>query len=182
MEIGKTLYLTKRKEWRAWLARYHSKEREIWLVYYNKASGIPRLPYNDAVEEALCYGWIDSTVKNVDAVSFAQRFTPRRLKSGLSELNRERVHRLIKAGKMTMFGLAKIIRHLQKEFELPRDILEAIKADKKTRVNFLKFPEYYRAIRVAFIAGARRRPEEFQRMPKHSLEMTKKGKKFGMVQ
>ena len=66
MEISKIIYVTKRKEWRAWLAKNHKKEKEIWLVYYRKASGKPRIPYNDAVEEALCYGWIDSTVKRID--------------------------------------------------------------------------------------------------------------------
>ena len=63
MEI---LYITKRQELRKWLAKNYKKEKEIWLIYYKKASGKPRIPYNDAVEEALCYGWIDSTVKRID--------------------------------------------------------------------------------------------------------------------
>jgi|SRR3989344_9016006 len=66
MEIGKTLYLTDRKAWRKWLVKHHSNEPEIWLIYYNKASGKPSLPYNDAVEEALCFGWIDMSRKRPD--------------------------------------------------------------------------------------------------------------------
>ena len=59
MKLGTTLYVTNRKAWRAWLAKNHARQTEIWLIYYKKHSGQPRIPYNDAVEEALCYGWID---------------------------------------------------------------------------------------------------------------------------
>src|SRR5206468_6830236 len=66
MKVGKTLYVKNRRGWRAWLATHHRTEPEIWLIYYKKHSGKPRIPYNDAVEEALCYGWIDSITKPVD--------------------------------------------------------------------------------------------------------------------
>jgi uncharacterized protein YdeI (YjbR/CyaY-like superfamily) len=78
MELGKTLYLSDRKAWRKWLSRNHSKEAEIWLLYPNSRSGRPRIPYDAAVEEALCFGWIDSTVKKTGRDETAQRFTPRR--------------------------------------------------------------------------------------------------------
>src|SRR2546430_10940490 len=78
MEIGTTLYVKDRRQWRAWLARHHKTAPEIWLIYYKKHSGRPRIPYSDAVEEALCYGWIDSITKPVDEDRWAQRFTPRR--------------------------------------------------------------------------------------------------------
>src|SRR5205823_14606788 len=84
-----------RAKWRAWLRRNHSKSKGTWLVYYRKASGKPRIAYNAAVEEALCYGWIDSQQKGVDAERLAQRFTPRRPGSALSEMNRQRVRRLV---------------------------------------------------------------------------------------
>ena len=93
----------------------HSKESEIWLIYYRKSSGKPRISYNDAVEEALCFGWIDSTAKPVDDVSWAQRFTPRRKNSKLSELNKERVRQMIKAKKMTKFGLEKIKHEMHED-------------------------------------------------------------------
>ena len=108
MEITKTLYVTDRDNWRKWLEKYHNKEPEIWLVYYNKVSGKPTLPYNDAVEEALCFGWIDSTVKKIDEESYGQRFSPRNQRSNWSEANKERVIRLLKLGKMTPTGIAKL--------------------------------------------------------------------------
>src|SRR6266550_780763 len=74
MEIGTTLYAKDRRQWRSWLARHHRTAPEIWLIYYKKHSGKPRIPYIDAVEEALCYGWIDSIVKPVDEDRWAQRF------------------------------------------------------------------------------------------------------------
>src|SRR5881396_1085144 len=108
MNLGKTFYAKNRKEWRAWLAQHHRAAPEIWLVYYKKDSGKPRIPYNHAVEEALCYGWIDSLLKPIDAVCYAQRFSPRRPTSRLSAMNRERVRRLIASGRMTRFGLESI--------------------------------------------------------------------------
>src|SRR3989442_7399108 len=108
MEIGTTLYVKDRRQWRAWLARHHKTAPEIWLIYYKKHSGRPRIPYSDAVEEALCYGWIDSITKPVDEDRWAQRFSPRRPSSRLSEMNRERVRRLIAARRMTKAGLARI--------------------------------------------------------------------------
>ena len=100
MDIGKTLYVTDRKDWRKWLSRNYEKEKEIWLIYYRKHSNKPRISYNAAVEEALCYGWIDSTFKGIDEEKFAQRFSPRRPKSKLSEMNKERIQQLIQKKKI----------------------------------------------------------------------------------
>ena len=103
-----TLYVTDRDEWRDWLAKHHGSEAEVWLIYYKKESGRPRIPYDHAVEEALCFGWIDSIVKRVDDEKFAQKFTPRRDRSRWSALNRRRLRTLIRDGRMTEAGLAKI--------------------------------------------------------------------------
>src|SRR5437016_4123140 len=108
MEIGTTLYVKDRRQWRSWLARHHRTAPEIWLIYYKKHRGTPRIPYSDAVEEALCYGGIDSIVKPVDEDRWAQRFSPRRPSSRLSAMNRERVRRLIAARRMTKAGLERI--------------------------------------------------------------------------
>src|SRR5580704_4649685 len=78
MAISKMLHVTTRDEWRDWLAKHHASETEIWLIYHKKQSGQPRIPYDHAVEEALCFGWIDSIVKRIDDQKFAQKFTPRR--------------------------------------------------------------------------------------------------------
>jgi uncharacterized protein YdeI (YjbR/CyaY-like superfamily) len=100
------LYVTTRDEWRAWLAEHHDTEKEVWLVSYKKHTGRPQIPYDDAVEEALCFGWIDSLVKTIDDERFAQKFTPRKEKSNWSESNKGRVRKLVREGRMTEAGLA----------------------------------------------------------------------------
>ncbi len=181
MDLGQTLYVDNRAEWRSWLAKNRGKAKEIWLVFYRKASGKARISYDDAVEEALCFGWIDSTVKNVDKDSFAQRFTPRKPGSPISEMNRIRALRLIDMGLMTPAGLA-VLGDLNTKFKIPGDILKELKKDKTVWKNFQAFPEDYRMIRIAYVDGARKRPEEFERRLKNLLKMTAKNKKFGMVQ
>lgn len=182
MKLGQTLYLTNRKAWRAWLAKNHAREKEIWLIYYKKHSGKPRIPYNGAVEEALCYGWIDSIIKRIDDDRMAQRFSPRRAKSVLSETNKERVRRLVKAKKMTRFGLEKIQTQLEQTFVAADDIISELKKDEKTWKNFRAFPQSYQRIRVGWIDASRRRPEVFQTRLRYFLKMTAQNKRFGMVQ
>lgn len=180
MELGKLLYVKDAGEWRKWLFKNHKREKEIWLVFWKKSSGRERVSYNDAVDEALCFGWIDSTVKSVGKDSFAQRFTPRRPKSLVSELNKERIRRLIKFGKMMDEGLS-ALGNWDVKFEIPEDILKELKKDKETWKNFKNFPDSYKSIRIAFIDGARKRPEEFERRLNNFLKMTKMGKTFGML-
>ena len=187
MEIGKILCVADRKKWRSWLAKNHNKEKEVWLVYYRKSSGKKRIPYNDAVEEALCYGWIDSTMKCIDEKSFAQRFTPRRSNSVLSQLNKERIHRLIKEKKMTVKGLNAVKHAFDASLKdskciIKDDILKLLNEDKETWENFQKFPESYKRIRIGWIEEARTRPELFNKRLKYFLKMTAKNKRYGMVQ
>ena len=99
MEITDTLRVDHRAAWRAWLKKNYKTKKEIWLIYYRKSSGKPRIPYNDAVEEALCFGWIDSNVKTLDEERFAQRFSPRKPKAAYSPANRERLRKLIAEGR-----------------------------------------------------------------------------------
>src|SRR5712692_182914 len=100
-KVTATLYVHRVADWRAWLRKHHKTSREIWLVYYRKDSGKPRISYNDAVDEALCFGWIDSTAKKIDADRTAQRFTPRRPGSPTSEMNKARARRLVREQRMT---------------------------------------------------------------------------------
>jgi len=193
MEITETLYVTNREQWRSWLVQNHISAKEIWLIYYRKNTGKPRISYNDAVEIAICYGWIDSTIKLLDNDRTVQRFSPRRKKSELSEMNKERVRRLILSGEMTPFGLEKIIhhfdediemtnRHILKEFKIPKDIIDALKSDPIVWHNFEQFPGHYKIIRTGWIDGARKRPDEFQKRLKYFIKMTMKNKMFGLVQ
>jgi uncharacterized protein YdeI (YjbR/CyaY-like superfamily) len=182
MKLGKTVCFTKRSEWRAWLAANHKSEKEIWLIDYLKGSGKASLTYNDEVDEALNFGWIDSTVKKIDEVTNARRFTPRRPNSPLSEMNKERVRRLIKAGRMTPAGLAAAGDLSVESFSVPADILKALQSDEQTWKNYNHFPASYQRIRIGWIEGARKRPAEFEKRLRYFLKMTALNKKFGMVQ
>ena len=181
MEIGKTLYVTQRSEWREWLSANHGTEKEIWLIGYRKNVGQTQPAYNDAVEEALCFGWIDSTIKKLDAERNAQRYTPRRPNSPFSEMNKERVRRLIAAGLMTPAGLAAAGDLSTENFTIAEDILQALKADAQVWQNFSAFPESYQRIRVGWIEGARKRPAEFEKRLRYFIKMTAANKKYGMV-
>jgi uncharacterized protein YdeI (YjbR/CyaY-like superfamily) len=182
VKIGKTLYVKNRKEWRAWLAKHHRTAAEIWLIYYKKDSGKARIPYNDAVDEALCYGWIDGIVKPIDARKYAQRYSPRRKTSKLSDMNRERVRRLVKSGRMTKAGLAAIAHTGKGSAKLPDDIVKRLKADPSVWKNFQRFPPSYKRIRVGWIAAARQRRKAYEQRLNYFLKMTKQNKRFGMVQ
>jgi uncharacterized protein YdeI (YjbR/CyaY-like superfamily) len=164
MKLGKTLYVRTRAQWRRWLASHHARASEIWLIYPKARSGEPRIPYNHAVEEALCYGWIDSIVKTVDSDRYAQRFTPRKPKSPWSPMNRERVRRLIRAGRMTAYGMARVPVDLRSgkrsppsargpRLVLAPDIREALRADRATWAHFRRFPASYKRIRIGWIEG-----------------------------
>jgi len=184
VDIGKTLYLTNREQWRSWLAKNHAKKKEIWLIYYRKSSSKPRIPYNDAVEEALCYGWIDSIMKNMDNERFCQRFTPRRTKSVLSEMNKERIRMMIRARKITPFGLMAVSHAFDRNQKLAikPDIIKAIKSNKDAWKNFQKFPKGYKMVRIGYIEGYRDYSKKmFLKTLSYFIKMTAKNKKFGMV-
>lgn len=179
MDGLKTVYVTNRKDWRAWLEKNFDTEKEVWLVYPKKASGKPRISYNDAVEEALCFGWIDSRVKSIDAENSAQRFSPRNPKSGFSQANKERLKWLLKENllHLTMQETAKMV--LKEKFVFPTDIVNAIKADKSAWDNYQKFSSAYKRIRVAYIDATRKRPEEFKKRLANFIKKTKEDKQIG---
>ena len=179
MKISKTLDVPNRKAWRAWLKAHYKTEKEIWLVYYRKQSGKPRIAYNDAVEEALCFGWIDSTVKNLDAERFVQKFSPRKPRSAYSQANKERLQRLRARGKVMNDVLATLGDVAAEKFEFPSDILQAIQTNELAWKHFQTYSAPYRRIRVAFVDGARDRPAEFCKRLKHFLRMTEQNKQFG---
>jgi uncharacterized protein YdeI (YjbR/CyaY-like superfamily) len=97
-----------RAEWRAWLVENHTRTEGVWLVSYKKATGKPRFEYDEAVEEALCFGWIDSKGNKLDEERSLLWFAPRKAKTGWSKPNKERVEKLLAAGAMTPAGLAKV--------------------------------------------------------------------------
>lgn len=179
MDITQTIYITSRKDWRNWLKKNYKTETEIWLVYPRKATGKPRIEYNDAVEQALCFGWIDSTAKKLDEEHTAQRFTPRRPKAKYSQANIERLRYLVARKQVIKEVVESLGDLLSEEFAIPDDILKTIKANKNAWKNFQAFSDSYVRIRIAFIEGARKRPEEFQKRLRHFIEMTEQNKIFG---
>jgi uncharacterized protein YdeI (YjbR/CyaY-like superfamily) len=179
MEITKTLHVTDRKDWRAWLRQHYKTEKEIWLIYYKKAAGQPRILYNDAVEEALCFGWIDSTIKSLDEKRSAQRFSPRRPKSQYSPANKERLRKLLKQHKVIKEVRATLEDLADEKLEIPKDILKAIQTNEEAWKHFQKFSGAYKRIRIGFIEGARHRPEEFKKRLRYFIKMTEKNKQYG---
>lgn len=97
-----------RKEWRQWLEENHHLEKSVWLIYHKKSARIPTITWSEAVEEALCFGWIDSLSKPLDEKRFMQFFSKRKPGSGWSKINKEKVKKLIEAGLMTLSGFETI--------------------------------------------------------------------------
>ena len=182
MEVGERLEVRTRAAWRSWLRRNHGRKSEIWLVLHTKASGKRSIAYNDAVDEALCFGWIDSTVKKVSALSRAQRFTPRREGSPVSEMNKARARRLVREGRMTAAGRAALGTALRRErLVVAPDVRRALRAQAGAWARFEKLPAAYKRIRLGFIEGARGRPEVFATRLRYFVRMTAQGKRYGMV-
>ncbi len=179
MEITQILYITTRKDWRNWLKKNYKTIPEIWLVYPKKTTGKPRIEYNDAVEEALCFGWIDSIIKKLDDGHTVQRFSPRKPRAKYSQANIERLRSLVAEKKVVKEVAETLGDILNVEFVIPPDILKAIKANQEAWKNFQTFSDSYIRIRIAFIDGARHRPEEFKKRLRYFIEMTEKNKIFG---
>jgi uncharacterized protein YdeI (YjbR/CyaY-like superfamily) len=155
-----------RKAWRVWLKQNHASSAGVWLVYAKKHSGIPSLTYNDAVEEALCFGWIDSKINPIDDSFYMQVFTPRKLKSAWSPLNKVRVERLLAAGLMTPAGLL-MVKAAQEsgtwnatkqieEMIIPPDLAKAIKANPEASRNWGSYSASRRKGVLYRLAGAKR--------------------------
>ncbi len=106
--MAEQLYVIDREDWRKWLKKNYDVKKEVWLIYYRKCSGRPSISYDESVEEALCFGWVDSIIKKIDDEKFGRKFSPRTGKSGWSESNKKRAESMIKEAKMTEAGLAKI--------------------------------------------------------------------------
>lgn len=179
MEITQTLYVTDPNEWREWLHAHYRTEKEIWLVYYKKETGKPRIGYNEAVEQALCFGWIDSIVRSLDEDRTVQRFSPRKPGSGYSQQNIERLRHLVAQGLVMEEVVSSLGDLLEREFVFPPDILDAIRADDQAWENYQKFSEPYKRIRVAFIDGARKRRAEFKKRLNYFIKMTRDNKLIG---
>jgi uncharacterized protein YdeI (YjbR/CyaY-like superfamily) len=155
-----------RKAWRTWLDKHHTKSTGTWLVYAKKHSGLPSLTYKDAVEEALCFGWIDSKIHPIDDDFYMQVFTPRKAKSAWSALNKARVKQLLAAGLMTAAGLAVVeaakasgtwnaSEHAEKLI-VPPDLERAITANPEASRHWASYTDSRRKGVLYRLAGAKR--------------------------
>ncbi len=108
MKIEHSLYVTNRQDWRSWLEKNYASQGEVWLIFYKKPSPNANISYEDAVEEALCFGWIDSLIQKIDDETYGRKFTPRAINAKWSPSNRRRVAKLVREGRMTEAGLAKV--------------------------------------------------------------------------
>ena len=175
-ERMKIFYTSERGVWRGWLAAHFETEKEIWFVFPMKESGDKSLSYNDAVEEALCFGWIDSTIKHIDPTHRAQRFTPRKKGSPYSRPNIERLIWLDEQGLIHPQVREDVLPVIRAPYIFPNDILDVIKADTVAWENYEKMPEPYKRIRIAYIDAARNRSDEFQKRIDSFLKKTHAGK------
>jgi len=187
----KKLYFPTSKAWRKWLSQNYDKESEIWLVYYKKESHKPSIPYEDSVEEALCFGWIDSIIKKIDEESYARKFTPRKENSQWSQSNKWRIKKLIAEKRMTNIGLAKVesakrtglwdreIERPQLDFETPDDFLAALSENKTAQLNFENMRFSHQKPFITWICMAKRK-ETRERRIKESIMLLEKGEKLGL--
>lgn len=180
MEFKNLLPAKNRDELRQWLSENYSKEDECWVVVKR---GRPidngTFWYIDAVEEAMCFGWIDSTTKKMENGITAQRLAPRRKNSLWSELNKERCRRMERLGRMTDAGRVVLPDMSSTGFIIDTEILEALKADEEVWENFLKFPTLYQRVRIDTIQIKKKQPELFQSRLQKLIDNTKKGIMYG---
>ena len=185
------LYVRTRKEWHRWLEKNHSTVEDVWLIYYKKPSGKPRIPYGEAVEEALCFGWIDGKIKKIDEEYYIQRFTPRRRGSRWSKYNINRVEKLIKEGKMEPAGLKAFNEAQEKpkliydnkasgEPVMPEDLSDAFNKNSKALVNFKNFCQSTRRIYIDWLNSAKKEETRLRRIGK-IVGLSEQNRKPGMI-
>lgn len=180
MEPKNILMITTRADFRKWLIENHDRESECWMVA--KKGKIPPTDcvwYLDAVEEVLCFGWIDTTHKKIDGIDM-QRFTPRAAKSSWSELNKERCRRLEKLGMMTDAGRQVLPDMSENGFVIDTEIAQAFQDDPTAWENFKTFPKLYQRVRIDSIQRDKKKDREvFDKRLKKLIEQSRAGKMFG---
>ena len=181
----KTVELATRQQWRAWLQKHHDSETEIWLVFYKRHTGVKSVEYRDALEEALCFGWVDSLVKRLDEDRFARKFTPRKAESRWSTVNRRLYADLLARGLIAPPGLKR--PPTDKSGDAPRRSLSAVpayieqglKADPRAWAFFESLAPSYRRQCIAWIDSAKREETKRKRL-REVIDLMAAGKKLGL--
>jgi uncharacterized protein YdeI (YjbR/CyaY-like superfamily) len=183
-----TRSFTTPKEWRSWLSKHHATPEGIWLRFFKKASGVKSITHAEALDEALCFGWIDGQLKTCDTQSWLQKFTPRRRKSIWSKRNREHVARLIKEKRMTAAGLKEIetakndgrwegAYDSPKTMQVPADFLRELKKDKAAHAFFQTLNKA-NTYAIAWRLQTAKKPETREKRIQALLQMLGQGKKL----
>jgi uncharacterized protein YdeI (YjbR/CyaY-like superfamily) len=190
VEIGKQRCMSNRRQWRTWLQKHHASEEELWLIFYKKHTGKVSLVYEDAVQEALCFGWIDGILKRIDDEKHTVRFSPRRKNSMWSPTNKKRIAKLIASGQMADAGLAKVKEakrngqwdNAEVQMPLPNvppELTKALARSKKAQQNFDNLAPSYRKQYIWWIGSAKREETRLKRI-NEAIRLLKENKKLGM--
>lgn len=186
MKTLKTHAARTRKEWRQWLAAHHDSESEVWLVFHKIHTGQASIGYEDAVEEALCFGWIDSIIKRLDDDRYARKFTPRKPDSRWSTANRRRYASLQSRGLLAAPGLLRAPTAASPSGDapkppkdLPRYIETALKAEEAAWAHFEKLPPSHRRLYVSWIDSAKKQETKARRL-QEAISLLHAGKRLGL--
>ena len=185
------VYFKDRKEWRSWLEQHHNNSDHIWLVHYKKKSNKKGITIEEAVEEAICFGWIDGKLQRIDDEKHQLRYSPRKNRSVWSKINRERAEKMIESGRMTQAGLIKIEAAKQSgawdsaytnrtKEKMPSDLREALTQDARAWNNFQKFANSYRNMYIGWINDSKTEETRRKRIQK-VVEQSIQNKKYAFL-
>lgn len=188
--MGEELRFADRNEWRLWLSKNYASVKNVWLIYFKKHTGKSSIPYEDSVEEALCFGWIDGIMKRVDDEKCARKFMPRKNRSKWSESNKKRSEKMIREGRMTEAGMEKIEEakrrgewfksHARpKELVVPVYIEEALRENRKAQDNFNRMAISFKKMYVGWISSAKREETRMRRLDE-AIGLLEQNKKLGL--
>ena len=184
----KTFVAQTADQWRKWLDEHHDSESEVWLVFYKQHTGVISIDYKDALDEALCFGWVDSLIKRLDDRRYARKFTPRRSDSRWSEVNRKRYAELKASGRISPAGIERAPTErgygprpprLPMPSRLPPYIRTELRNHSKARRQFEALPPSQRRRYVAWIESAKREETKLRRLDE-AIRLLSKGKVLGL--
>jgi len=169
--MDKLTYAKNSAQWRAWLKKHSTTATEVWLVYFKKDTGKPTIEFSDALDEALCFGWIDTKIKSLDTARFMMRFVPRKPRSSWSPSNIARVKRLIAQRRMTAAGRAAFAGHQKRRTpplptRLPQELAWRFKSSIAAWNVFQSFPPGYRRMAIGWVASAKQAQTREKRLAK----------------
>ncbi|MCX6236114.1 MAG: YdeI/OmpD-associated family protein [Bacteroidia bacterium] len=195
MKELESIHFSSKQAFRNWLLTNHDKSPGIWMIFYKTHRDISSIKYNDALEQALCFGWIDSIVKKIDDDKYVRKFTPRTNIKKWSEVNKKKVVELINNGEMTEIGIQKIDSYLKagkveweitrakeketKEFDIPGFIVENFAKNEPALINFNNLAPTYKRHYILWITNAKGE-ETIRKRLNESIELLKENKKLGL--